>query len=69
MTAQSIALAALTIYQGFETAKRSVLYSVFGYHSVCKHRPTCSTYTMSQIKKNGTIAGLWQGFWRVATCW
>lgn len=66
---KTVAVAVLALYQSLETAKRSVLLSVFGYQSVCKHRPTCSQYTMSQIQKNGTIAGLWRGFWRVANCW
>lgn len=69
MNVQKLTLSAITFYQGLESTKRTILYSVFGYQSDCKHSPTCSDYAMSEIKKNGTIAGLWRGFWQIATCW
>jgi putative component of membrane protein insertase Oxa1/YidC/SpoIIIJ protein YidD len=66
---KSIAAAVFYLYQGIESIKHSILMSVFGYHIVCKHRPTCSQYTIKQIKNSGTISGLWQGFKRILTCW
>jgi len=34
------------------------LLSAFGYASQCKQTPTCSQYTIFQIRKHGTITGL-----------
>jgi uncharacterized protein len=56
-------------YQFLESVKHQILISVFGYHSVCKHRPTCSYYTMKAIKDDGTIVGLYKGIKRILSCW
>jgi putative component of membrane protein insertase Oxa1/YidC/SpoIIIJ protein YidD len=63
-----LTLAIIKFYQSLLFIKRSLLMSVFGYQSICKHRPTCSQYTLQQVKKNGTITGLWRGFWRIIRC-
>ncbi len=57
------------LYQRLEWMKHVVLMSLFGYHSVCRHRPTCSQYTLEQMQTSGTIVGLWRGLRRVAMCW
>lgn len=57
------------IYLGLEKAKHQVLITVFGYHSVCKHRPTCSYFTIKAIKEDGTIVGLYKGLKRIISCW
>jgi len=59
----------LYTYQLIEQIKHQVLITVFGYHIVCKHRPTCSHYTMKAIEQDGTIIGLYKGLKRIITCW
>jgi len=59
----------IRLYQGLLHAKRGLLYSVFGYHAVCKHVPSCSEYMLRAIKKDGTIAGLTKGLRRILLCW
>lgn len=57
------------IYQVLEHSKHQILITVFGYHSVCKHRPTCSQFTLNAIKQDGTIIGLYKGLVRILRCW
>lgn len=56
-------------YQYLLTFKKTLLVSVFGYSSHCKHSPSCSEYTVREVEKHGTILGLWRGFKRVITCY
>lgn len=41
----------------------------FLFPSQCRYNPTCSVYTVSQIKKYGTIKGLCLGARRILTCY
>jgi putative component of membrane protein insertase Oxa1/YidC/SpoIIIJ protein YidD len=59
----------IRLYQLLLTFKINLLVSVFGYSSHCKHSPSCSEYTLREVKKHGTILGLWRGFKRVITCY
>ena len=56
------------IYSLLRTFKHQLFISLFGFSSSCRQKPSCSTYTITQIKKNGTIVGLIQGFWRSINC-
>ena len=56
-------------YKTLGVFKHNVLISIFGISSHCKHRPTCSEYFYQQLKKRGTIEGLFQAFKRLLTCW
>jgi len=58
----------IKLYRLFADIKHQILFSAFGYNSTCKHIPSCSKYTQIQIKKHGTIVGLWKGFRRILTC-
>lgn len=46
----------------------AMFLSVFGVVSKCSQTPTCSDYTIEQIKNYGTITGLKKGVTRLATC-
>lgn len=59
----------IKLYQSLLGIKRNLLFSAFGYVSYCKHKPSCSEYTLREIRKHGTILGLWRGFKRVITCY
>ncbi len=48
--------------------KHQLLISFFGFSASCRQNPSCSSYTLAQIKKNGTIVGALQGLWRVINC-
>lgn len=37
-------------------------------HSLCRHQPTCSEYTMEAIIKYGSIRGCYLGIKRVLRC-
>lgn len=37
-------------------------------HSLCRHIPTCSQYTIEAISKYGSMKGLYLGFKRVLRC-
>lgn len=52
-----------------EHAKASLLFSVFGYASVCRHRPSCSRYALKVIRERGTISGLFLAIGRILSCW
>ncbi len=56
-------------YQLLAEFKHTLLVSVFGYSSYCKHQPSCSQYMLYQLKKDDTIRGLWRGMKRILTCW
>jgi putative component of membrane protein insertase Oxa1/YidC/SpoIIIJ protein YidD len=58
----------MKIYKFLSTIRHNVMYSVFGYSSVCSQTPSCSQYTVMEIKKNGTIVGLVKGIWRTINC-
>ncbi len=47
---------------------RTTLLSVFGVQFTCKSTPTCSEYTILQVKKHGTIIGLKKGLTRILAC-
>jgi putative component of membrane protein insertase Oxa1/YidC/SpoIIIJ protein YidD len=55
-------------YLFLRLAKHQVFNTFFGFSSTCRQQPSCSAYTLAQIKKNGTIVGLIQGLWRVVNC-
>lgn len=55
-------------YKFLATFKHNLLFSLFGFSSACHQNPSCSRYTLLQIKKNGTIIGLLQGLWRSLNC-
>ena len=55
-------------YQRARPAIDQVVLSVFGHVSSCKHTPTCSEYTVDQIKAHGTIAGIRLGVARILSC-
>ena len=46
-----------------------VLYSTFGFVSVCHHQPSCSEYAIQQIRTHGTIRGLYKGLIRLSQCY
>jgi putative component of membrane protein insertase Oxa1/YidC/SpoIIIJ protein YidD len=56
-------------YQFFRALRYNLLKSGFGVVSHCKHTPTCGTYFIKQIEKNGVIVGLFKGIPRVLWCW
>lgn len=58
----------IQVYQFFHPVIHTINLSVFGFSSVCRQTPTCSEYTISQIKKHGTITGLKRGVARVSKC-
>lgn len=57
------------LYQWLGEGKHTLLHSLFGFSSHCKHTPSCSRYTEAQIKKHGTIIGSYKGLIRISTCW
>lgn len=63
----------IRLYQLVRPVLDSALYSVFGFKFHCKFdqmgQESCSEYTISQIKKHGTIAGLSLGVKRIGSCW
>lgn len=66
---KALILRVIKLYQLWCGIKHQVLFSIFGYNSYCKHTPTCSRYLEDQMRRHGTIVGLWRGFRRVLTCW
>lgn len=65
---QSCAVALVRMYQRIRPLIDQIYMSLFGVVSQCKHSPTCSEYTVIQIKKHGTIAGLILGGKRILSC-
>lgn len=57
------------IYRYLVEIKHQVFIAVFGYSSTCRQKPSCSQYTIKQMKKNGTIVGLLRGLKRALTCY
>lgn len=37
-------------------------------HSMCRHQPTCSQYTMEAIMKYGSLTGCYLGMKRILRC-
>lgn len=67
---KTIAILFIRFYQRIlSPVLNSVLHSVFGFHFRCKYEVSCSQYTVQQIEKHGTIAGLFLGFKRIISCW
>jgi putative component of membrane protein insertase Oxa1/YidC/SpoIIIJ protein YidD len=64
-----MAIFLIRLYQILTTPLNAALASVFGFHFQCRQIPTCSEYTIQQIQKHGTIAGLFSGGKRVLHCW
>ncbi len=60
---------AIRLYQLFRETKHTLLMSVFGYSSVCRHQPSCSQYARQQIAEHGTIWGSVKAIIRIAHCW
>lgn len=58
----------ILIYKSLGMFKHTVLISVFGFSSHCKHQPTCSEYFYQQINNRGTIGELLSAFKRILTC-
>lgn len=56
------------LYQIVREFKHQLFFSLFGFSGSCRQNPSCSQYTVSQMKKNGTIIGLAQGLWRALHC-
>lgn len=65
---KNITIFLVKIYQFFREAKHSILYSIFGFSSTCRHNPSCSRYFINQVKERGTIAGSIKGIKRVLSC-
>lgn len=65
----TLAITAVQIYQRFlQPLIYLVLITTTGHYSKCKHVPTCSQYTILQIRKHGTITGLKKGLIRIWNC-
>lgn len=58
----------MKLYKFFSTIRHNIMLSVFGFSPTCHQNPSCSQYTVEQIKKDGTIIGLTKGVWRVLHC-
>jgi len=58
----------IKIWQRSTPIISQILISVFGFSSSCRFQPSCSQYTVTQIKDHGTIRGLWLGFNRIRSC-
>ena len=63
---------AITAVKAYQRVLQPLLYLVLvtttGHYSKCKHVPTCSQYTILQIRKHGTITGLKKGVIRIWNC-
>lgn len=57
------------IYQIIRALRYSLLQTVFGTVSHCKHSPTCGTYFIRQVEQRGVLIGSLKGLWRVLRCW
>lgn len=58
----------IRFYLFLREMKHQIFWSVFGVSYSCHQKPSCSEYTIEEIKKNGTIIGLVKGFNRVLHC-
>jgi len=36
--------------------------------ATCRYQPTCSTYTISALKKHGLLKGSWLAIKRIGSC-
>lgn len=59
----------ILVYKALGAFKHTILISIFGISSRCKHQPTCSQYFYQQLAEHGTIDGLWAATKRLLTCW
>lgn len=64
----SLVIFCIRIYQVLNNYFNQVILSVFGVVSTCPQHPTCSEYTILQIRQHGTIPGLKKGVIRVWHC-
>lgn len=69
MVSQILTQAVIGFYQVLLNFKHTLLTAVFGYSSYCHHQPSCSQYTLQEVKKDGTIRGLYRGLKRILSCW
>lgn len=65
---QNVAIACVQVYQRVRPALDQLLNATFGFSSACKHKPTCSEYTIVSIRRYGTIRGLITGIQRIIRC-
>ena len=64
-----VSIGSIQLYQAFLRPFLTVwLVQNFGFVSQCKQNPTCSQYTIHQIRKHGTITGLKKGLIRFWNC-
>ncbi len=48
---------------------RTHIYTSIGLHPhPCRHQPSCSQYTLTAIKRYGTIRGVLKGLIRILSC-
>lgn len=59
----------IQLYRFLSFTRHRVLYTVFGFTTLCKHNPSCSRYAEEQIREHGTIIGSIKALARIATCW
>lgn len=62
-----IVLFLLRIYINVLSFDRGLL-RVFATGKVCKHSPTCSTYTYDAVSRYGIVRGLKLGVGRISKC-
>jgi len=66
---KQLTVAFIRAYQAvFRSFIQVALVSAFGIQLTCKQTPTCSEYTIFQVKKHGTIIGLKKGLIRILAC-
>lgn len=66
---QQIAIFGIQNLKRLKHALYPLLYSTFGFVSVCRHKPSCSDYAIQQIERHGTILGLYRGLVRISHCY
>lgn len=65
---QKTSILLIKVYQRARPALDRITLSVFGVVSECKHSPSCSEFTVEQIRRHGTIAGVVKGAKRIISC-
>ena len=63
-----IVIGCIRVYQPVNFYLNQIVLSVFGVVSTCPQTPTCSEYTIAQVRAHGTIRGLRAGLIRVWNC-
>jgi len=66
---QKIAIFIILIYRKLKDGLNLIIHPLFGVVFTCKHKPSCSDYTVIQVNERGTIRGLFSGFKRIIKCW